>query len=223
MTRTKKIIATAGICAIAITIGVMSLTYSTFSSKDSITNEIKTDNVDVSLQEVLWTDDNGKSIAPGITVNKNPTITANDGDIFFKVDMEIVDANNKALSTPTEMMLKSFIFYDPDDKLQPGQSYTYGDLSKLNLNRFNPMFDGDFYYKNADKFYTLKDGDSVTLFDKICIPCDITKSDFKKLSDLNVVKDGKIETFKIKIKVKAVLANQFKDTEIDKIIKVLNK
>ncbi len=202
----KKIAVLCVVCVLVVLAAAASFAW--FSSKDSVTNRFTSTNVDVSLQELNWQDENGEQLRIGDTVSKNPTITANDGDIYCAITMHIRDQDGNEITDKSVLNnINSFIYYDPDGVLEDGVSYTSSELAKLNLYKVNPKFTRDgntntFYLMSGDKYTRLSDGDSEVLFTHIVIPCDITKKEFTSIL-------SPLKSFTIDFEVKAVLADSF--------------
>lgn len=206
----KKIIAIVATAAIAV--GAIGTSLAWFlDGGDEIKNTILTDNVDVYLQEIDWHDENGEQFRIGDTILKNPTVTANDGDIYFAVTMTICDENGDEV-TDTNVLnyLSSFIYYDPDGKLEAGESYSQAEIDALGLEHINPAFTlvGDcgidnpltYSYYSSGEYTLLEQGRSVQLFTTICVPTDITKAEWLE----NISPLGE---FSIEFEVQAVLAD----------------
>lgn len=216
----KKITALCCVCVL-LAFAVLA-SFAWYASRDSITNRFKTSKVDVSLQEVNWQDENGEQLRIGDTVSKNPTVTANNGDIYLAVTMHIRDKDGNEITDKSVLdYIDSFIFYDPKGVIEDGVSYTTDELKSLKLDAINPKFvrDGNTFYLMTDGKYTkLSDGDSEELFTKIVVPCDITKEEW--ITDMSP-----LERFTMDFEVKAVLSDSFDEldnanpSEIDKVLK----
>lgn len=206
----KKIAALCVAGVLAISAAVASFAW--FSSKDSVTNRFTSTNVDVSLQELNWQDENGEQLRIGDTVSKNPTVTANDGDIYCSITMHIRDKDGNEITDRNVInYINSFIYYDPDGVFEDGVSYTSDEIAELNLDTVNPKFvrDGNtntFYLMSKGKYTRLSDGDSEVLFTHIVIPCDITKKEFTSIL-------SPLKSFTIDFEVKAVLADCFDELD----------
>lgn len=216
----KKIAAVCCVCVLLASAALASFAWYTINS--SITNRLETSRVDVSLQELNWEDENGEQLRIGDTVSKNPTVTANDGDIYLAVTMHIRDKDGNEITDKSVLdYIDSFIYYDPEGVLEDGVSYTSDELAELNLDTINPKFvrDGNTFYLMSDGEYTrLSDGDSEELFTNIVVPCDITKEEW-------ITNMSPLESFTMDFEVKAVLADSFDEldgsnpSEIDKVLK----
>ena len=217
--RKKKIAVLCVVGVLVISAAVASFAWP--SSKDSVTNRFNFANVDVSLQELNWQDENGEQLRIGDTVSKNPTITANDGDIYCAITMHIRDKDGNEITDKSVLdYIDSFIYYDPEGVLEDGVIYTSDELAELKLDTINPKFvrDGNTFYFMSDGEYTrLLDGDSEELFTNIVVPCDITKEEW-------ITNISPLESFTMDFEVKAVLADSFDElegsnpSEIDKIL-----
>ena len=216
----KKIAAICCVCVLLASAALASFAWHT--SNSSIANRFETSKVDVSLQELNWEDENGEQLRIGDTVSKNPTVTANDGDIYLAVTMHIRDKDGNEITDKSVFdYIDSFIYYDPEGVLEDGVSYTNDELADLKLDAINPKFvrDGNTFYLMTDGKYTrLSDGDSEDLFTNIVVPCDITKEEW--ITDMSP-----LESFTMDFEVKAVLADSFDELdnanpyEIDKALK----
>ena len=220
MTKKKKITVAISAAVIAL-LAVATVSFAWFKSSDEVKNTFTTANVDVQLQELEWLPENGEQLRIGDTISKNPTVTANDGDIYCAVTMSIKDKDGKEITDSKVLSyINDFMYYDPDDKLEEGKSYTTEELEALGLSHYNPEFtrEGDkFYLKSNGKYTTLKDGSSKELFTNIVVPCDITKKDFTTVM-------SPLENYSISFVVNAVLADSFSDfddpnNEINKVLK----
>lgn len=206
----KKI---AVLCVVGVLVVLMvAASFAWTSSKDSVTNRFNFANVDVSLQELNWQDKNGEQLRIGDTVSKNPTITANDGDIYCAITMHIRDKDGNEITDRNIInYIYSFIYYDPDGVLENGVSYTSDEIVELNLDTVNPKFvrDGDtntFYLMSKGKYTRLSDGDSEEFFTNIVVPCDITKEEW-------ITNMSPLGSFTLDFEVKAVLADSFDELD----------
>lgn len=214
---------TAAICCVCVLLASAALaSFAWYTSNSSIANRFETSKVDVSLQELNWEDENGEQLRIGDTVSKNPTVTANDGDIYLAVTMHIRDKDGNEITDKNVLeYIDSFIYYDPEGVLEDGVSYTSDELAELNLDTINPKFvrNGNTFYLMSDGKYTrLSDGDSEELFTNIVVPCDMTKEEW-------ITNMSPLERFTMDFEVKAVLADSFDEldnanpSEIDKVLK----
>ena len=199
MTKKKKVTVAISVAVIAL-LAVTTVSFAWFISSDEVKNTFTTANVDVQLQELEWLPENGEQIRIGDTISKNPTVTANDGDIYCAVTMSIKDKDGKEITDSKVLSyINDFMYYDPDDKLE----FTR---------------EGDkFYLKSNGKYTILKDGSSKELFTNIVVPCDITKKDFTTVM-------SPLENYSISFVVNAVLADSFSEfddpnNEINKVLK----
>lgn len=204
----KKIAAICCVCVLLASAVLASFAW--YTSRGSITNKLETSRVDVSLQELNWEDENGEQLRIGDTVSKNPTVTANDGDIYLAVTMHIRDKDGNEITDKSVLdYINSFIYYDPEGVLEDGVSYTSDELAELKLDAINPKFvrDGNTFYLMSDGEYTkLSDGDSEELFTNIVVPCDITKEEW-------ITNMSPLGNFTMDFEVKAVLADSFDELD----------
>ena len=210
----KKIAALCVVGVLVVSAAVASFAWSSAwsSSKDSVTNRFTSAKVDVSLQELNWQDENGEQLRIGDTVSKNPTVTANDGDIYCAITMHIRDKDGNEITDRSVLnYINSFIYYDPDGVLEDGVSYTSDEIAELNLDTVNSKFvrDGNtntFYLMSKGKYTKLSDCDSEELFTNIVVPRDITKEEW-------ITNMSPLESFTLDFEVKAVLADSFDELD----------
>ena len=205
----KKIAAICCVCVLLASAALASFAWHT--SNSSIANRFETSKVDVSLQELDWQDKNGEQLRIGDTVSKNPTVTANDGDIYLVVTMHIRDKDGNEITDKSvlDYIIDSFIYYDPEGVLEDGVSYTNDELVDLKLDAINPKFvrnGNTFYFMTDGKYTKLSDGDSEELFTNIVVPCDITKAGW-------ITNMSPLENFTMDFEVKAVLADSFDELD----------
>ena len=111
---TKKKIAI--ILCLAVLVGAFSIngTISYLQDDDSVTNVFTVGNIEVGLEEDKWTpEDEAEERYPGDIKYKNPTITATDGDMYFRVKVELLQSGTTIpVSDDAAALIWDTIYYE---------------------------------------------------------------------------------------------------------------
>ncbi len=169
MSLKKKILAAGlAVCMAAIMVTGMTLAY--FTDQDSKTNTFTVGNVDITLSEPNWVEDS--QLMPGKTIPKDPTITvASDSQTaytFMKVQ----------LSSDFMELLNSYVA----EKQKTDDDYTIADaVSAWFTTSTHPkIMAAGTDYVILGVLSPKKAGDSVTYFDKVTVPSDVTQAMIKE-------------------------------------------
>lgn len=197
MKRNKKIaIASLSVClAAALAIGT---TMAFLTDSEEAVNRFSVGDLDITLDEPNWDEDDGRDLIPGDSVEKDPTITAVTGDSYVRIVMEIQDKNGAAITNEDRLdLILQTIYYDSGKDGKPlitqGESYSLDDLEKMKLERINGDFtqdkekstaSGEYYY-NYSK--VMKQGESAKLFTDIVVPIDWDREELELLGEYSIV------------------------------------
>jgi len=148
------------------------------------------DNSEIKLTETKWKN-NGKELTPGIIIEKNPAIKASKGGSNISFKVTINDGNGKAITDAATLeLIKSLMVYEVDTS----KTYTKEELKKLT------HYNKDLTLTSKSNVLTfkyeksLKENDSVTLFNYIVIPNDLTQTELELLSDFQIVIEPVIDS-----------------------------
>lgn len=202
------------------------------TGEDSVTNVFTVGKLQIDLKEPEWDpkDGDGKSMCPGYSVYKNPTVK-NTGNLkdrgnpcFVRMEVEIQDAQgNPITEDETLELIKSTIRYDntysgnfarkgEGTKIVQGRipGYFLEELQELPM--VNPIFALDekrsggsrlvFQYKSKEGDGVLKPGEEAVLFTDVVIPAEWTKTQMDRVGD-----------FRLTVSAKAIQASGFASAE----------
>lgn len=173
--------------------------FSYFSDRGSMTNNLSTGSLDLEETETLWDDGvDGKNMYPGYTVDKNPTvqnITAiPDNDAYIKATIRLKDKDGNMITDQNRCnLIMHTIRYDKDNQLLQGTKYS--DTAVTSRPNVNPEFTlrsdigGEYVYflmrtlKSSD---TAADGQSVTLFNKIVYPTEWSQTELDVIGNYQI-------------------------------------
>lgn len=183
-TKSAVVLALVVILVLAISAGG---TMAYFSDNDEVKNTLSMGAVEISLDEPGWEPENGLNLTPGSQADKDPTVTAVEGDGYMRIKMEIVDGEGKPITDEARIaLILQTLWYDPDNNLRDGKRYTQAQLqqmvedgsiqSQYNQERFT--FEGTqkdnpsvrFYHYNG--IFSAGNGDKAVLFTDMIIPSD---------------------------------------------------
>jgi len=238
----KIVIGALSICLVAaMAIGG---TMAFLTDSEQVTNHFSLGDLDITIDEPGWEDDthenpddpdgpdepgDGEDLVPGDTKDKDPTVTAVEGNSYMRVVMTIKDRDSGEVITDTarlDLILQT-IRYAEDDAIVEGTPYALADLATYNT--VNSKFvkdterssDGVYYY-NYDGIFN-KD-DKAVLFTDIVIPTDWNQEELNTLrgiyytdADGNEVAadaEGATKTYHnymIEIQAQAIQSDNFAD------------
>lgn len=158
-----------------------------FSGSDEVKNTLSIGKVEISLDEPNWEPEKGLDLTPGSRADKDPTVTAVEGDSYMRIKMEIVDGGDNPITDEARLaLILQTLWYDKDNHLQDGKKYTQAELrqmvedgridSKYNKEQFtfagteenNPSV--RYYHYNG--VFSAADGGTAVLFTDMLIPRD---------------------------------------------------
>lgn len=238
----KIVIGALSICLVAaMAIGG---TMAFLTDSEQVTNHFSLGDLDITIDEPGWEDDthenpddpdgpdepgDGEDLVPGDTKDKDPTVTAVEGNSYMRVVMTIKDRDSGEVITDTarlDLILQT-IRYAEGDAIVEGTPYALADLASYNT--VNSKFvkdterssDGVYYY-NYDGIFN-KD-DKAVLFTDIVIPTDWNQEELNTLrgiyytdADGNEVAadaEGATKTYHnymIEIQAQAIQSDNFAD------------
>lgn len=177
-----------------------------FSDNDAVKNTLSIGKVELSLDEPKWNPENGLNMAPGSRADKDPTVTAVEGDSYMRVKMEILDGNGDPITNQTQLsLILKTLWYDKGDNLTDGERYTLAELEQLEkdgkidseYNRGQFTFAGTqkdnpsvrYYHYNG--IFRAESGDTAVLFTDMILPRDWHNGEISTLSgDTYTVSDS---------------------------------
>ncbi|MBO5449603.1 MAG: hypothetical protein J5994_09770 [Ruminococcus sp.] len=238
----KIVIGALSICLVAaMAIGG---TMAFLTDSEQVTNHFSLGDLDITIDEPGWEDDthenpddpdgpdepgDGEDLVPGDTKDKDPTVTAVEGNSYMRVVMTIKDRDSGEVITDTDRLdlILQTIRYAESDAIVEGTPYALADLATYNT--VNSKFvkdterssDGVYYY-NYDGIFN-KD-DTAVLFTDIVIPTDWNQTELNTLrgiyytdADGNEVAadaEGATKTYHnymIEIQAQAIQSDNFAD------------
>lgn len=190
----KIVIGALSICLVAaMAIGG---TMAFLTDSEDVTNTFSVGDLDITLTEPKWDDDtDGKELVPGDTEEKDPTITAVDGDSYMRVIMSVQDKDGTAITDKDrlDLILQTIRYSAP--ALSEDNSYSTAELADYETvnSNFSLVADksssdtnvtGVYYYNYSD---VLAEGDKVTLFTNVVIPNDWNQTQLQTLGEYQIV------------------------------------
>lgn len=184
--------------------------YSYFTDRGVMVNDLSTGGLDVIESETLWDNDtDGKNMHPGYTVKKNPTITnitgILDNNAYIRAQITIKDGEgDRITSKKRNDLIYETIRWDATNTMLEGKKYS---LDKVHS---YPNVNPEFYYvaeeSDPDKglyvYYLSRvlrstestehttDGEnSITLFNTIVLPYEWSQDELDVMGDYQVEVD----------------------------------
>lgn len=84
---------------VLIAILVVGATWAYFTDADVATNEFTVGDLDIKIEEPEWTPEEGKEVPPGRVIEKDPTVTAVEGNSYMRMKVEYIDMNGQNTDT----------------------------------------------------------------------------------------------------------------------------
>ncbi len=127
----KRVLLTAAsLILIAVILGGGTIAY--FSGGDEVINTLSIGKVEVSLDEPSWDPESGLELQPGSRADKDPTVTAESGDSYMRIRMEIVDGDGNPITDESRLsLILNTLWYDKDGALGTGEKYLMSELEEL--------------------------------------------------------------------------------------------
>lgn len=212
MKRSKKILAGAlAICTVA-ALGIGG-TLAFLTDSEQVTNHFSMGDLDITIDEPNWDDGtssddggtpedpgddtpgtpgDGTGLVPGDTRDKDPTVTAVEGDSYMRVVMMVEDEDGNVITDETRLnLILQTIRYAEDDALKEGTKYSLADISKYKtVNETLYTLDtkkstAGIYYYNYNGIF--KQGDKAELFSDAVIPTDWGHDELNKIGKYQIV------------------------------------
>lgn len=212
------------------------------TDSEQVTNHFSLGDLDITIDEPSWDDGtpddpdtpddestpgDGEDLVPGDTKDKDPTITAVEGDSYMRVVMTIKDRDTGDVITDSDrldLILKT-IRYAENDAIKEGTPYAlaaladYSTVNSAFTKDDNKSSAGVYYYNYNDIF---EKGDEVVLFTDIVIPTDWNQDELNTLRGVYYVDadgeevtadtEGAIKTYHnymIEIQAQAIQSDNF--------------
>lgn len=216
----KKKIILVSLASVLIILIAIGGTLAYFTDFDQKKNTFTIGKVGISLDEPSWTDEAGDELRPGNVCYKDPTVTAENGQSYMRIRMEIVDGDGVLIEDTNriDLILKT-LYYDKmfgaeQANLEKTEIYTKAELKSLveegkineEYNRGAFAFAGIEQNKPGVRFYNyIANGgifdakntpsDKATLFTNVVIPRDWNNREIFELGgDLyDVTENGGLE------------------------------
>lgn len=194
----KKLAIILCVLVLCVTVAING-TISYLSATDSETNVFTLGEIDVDLTEPGWDpqEENVKTRYPGDTIEKDPTITATEGESYMRVKVELVE---KGTATPVSAAAAALIWNTVyfDSALNVGTGYSLANLAASK--QYNDLdYTLDAVNSTAAKrYYTYTEGGALpavfsasdggkVLFNRIVIPTDYTAANFTTMGDYDII------------------------------------
>lgn len=108
----KRLTFTLLSAALIIAVAV-SATLAYFTDLDEVTNTFVMGDVEIQLEEPSWDEDSGLDLKPGGVCEKDPTITALEGQSYMRIRMQIVDGEGKLITDESRIgLILDTLYYD---------------------------------------------------------------------------------------------------------------
>lgn len=214
--KTKKKVLLGILSACLVVSIAAGFTLSYFNDSAEVTNKFVVGaNVDIDIDEPSWPEV-PPVVTPGISMIKDPTVTAKDGDSYMRMVVTIKDLGTDAVITDQTRVNKILetVYNDTGysitngvattPNIVPGTHYKAADISAYaGFNTTNFALDttrgetGVYYYnyKNTatnDIFKTTTPENTVVLFTNVVVPSDWVKADIDLLRGTTANADGKL-------------------------------
>jgi len=205
----KIVIGALSICLVAaMAIGG---TMAFLTDSEEVTNHFSVGDLDITITEPKWDDDgddngtpddpsddtpgDGEDLVPGDTREKDPTITAVEGDSYMRVIMSVQNRDGTAIKDKDRLnkILATIRYADP--ALSEDNSYKLADIATYKTVNNKFTLDGGksssdtnatgVYYYNYNEIF--KQGDKVKLFTNVIIPADWEREDLEVLGEYQIV------------------------------------
>ncbi|MCL1797178.1 MAG: SipW-dependent-type signal peptide-containing protein [Eggerthellaceae bacterium] len=206
-----------------------------FTDYDEVENVFTMGNIKIGIEEPNWEDGDGLDLVPGSVREKDPTVTAHEGQSYMRVRMELVDGANGALITDAERinLILSTLFFDKaygsaNPTIAVNDVYSTQQLEALvsagkiyaEYNKDDFVFAGNEAGKPGVRYYNYKEifdaavPDIAVLFTNVVIPKEWSNEEICTLhgSSYEVLPNGTVEItapgsgYKIILKAEAIQA-----------------
>ena len=207
MKQSRKIL--CGILAIC-TVAALGIggTLAFLTDSEQVTNHFSMGDLDITIDEPHWDDDgdnggtpgdpsddtpgDGEGLNPGDTRDKDPTVSAVEGDSYMRVVMMIKDEKGNVITDNDRLeLILQTIRYADSDAIKEGIGYTLKDIEKYPMIN-KDLYDEDsarsstgVYYYNYKKIF--KQGDEAELFSDVVIPLDWGHPQVEKVGKYQIV------------------------------------
>jgi len=138
-------------------------------------NTFTVGNLDITLSEPGWDDTvSGKNMVPGYTAQKDPTVTAVDGDSYMRITVEFVSADDNEMTA------------ERIEKIM--QTVNYNDAVGINKSNFTKDTSRSSELKHVYKYNgEFSEGETAKLFNSVKIPSEWNQSDLEQLGAYKLV------------------------------------
>ena len=205
----KKNIVFIGVMVLIVGLGLIAAaTYSFFTRQDSVRNSLTMGNPDIDLVEPKWNPNEARTVIPGKTMVKDPTLIGREGNNYARLVVEFYDLDTGEKITKVNRIekIKELMYYDKSynvdntpvtSYIDPGSSYSSSELKTLVDNKqVITLYNTDdfklddsrstdtklvFNYKNI-----LGENDKKVLFTNLVIPTNYKQSDLDLLGNFNI-------------------------------------
>ncbi len=241
----KVAIGALSICLIA-AMGIGG-TMAFLTDSEQVTNHFSIGDLDITIDEPSWSDEehptdpddpdsptvpgDGEDLVPGDTKDKDPTITAVEGNSYMRAVMTIRDRDTGDVITDQDRLdlILQTIRYAADDAIKEGTSYSLDDLKDYST--VNSKFTKDETISDAGVYCyryngIFNKGDKVELFTDVVIPTDWGQEELNMLRGVYYVNAAgapvaadtvgamkKYHNYVIEIQAQAIQSDNFTDAD----------
>ncbi|MCL1799700.1 MAG: SipW-dependent-type signal peptide-containing protein [Eggerthellaceae bacterium] len=242
-TANKKALALT-LLALALTaLMAWAVTLAFFTDYDEVENVFTLGKIKVSLEEPGWTDGDGLDLVPGSVREKDPTVTALEGQSYMRIRMELLDGDGTLITDPARIdLILATLFYDTaygstSPHIVGAENYATTDLAALvaankvyaEYNKDDFTFAGREVGKPGVRYYNYRyifdtddpAHDTAVLFTTVVIPKDWANAEVFTLhgSTYETTPAGSVEVveegkgYRIVLKAEAIQAAEMPSAE----------
>lgn len=241
----KAAIGALSICLLA-AVGIGG-TMAFLTDSEQVTNHFSIGDLDITIDEPGWTDEehpedpedpdspiipgDGEDLVPGDTKDKDPTVTAVEGNSYMRAVMTVRNRDTGDVITDTERLglILQTIRYAENDAIKEGTSYALSDLAGYSTVNSKFTMDetisdtGIYGYRYNGIF---NKGDKAVLFTDIVIPADWGQEELDALRGVYYVDDEgnavdadaegairKCHDYMIEIQAQAIQSDNFQNAD----------
>lgn len=233
----KRSLLIAGLSLVLVAVISAGGTIAYFSGSDEVKNTLSLGRVEISLDEPSWDPEKGLELRPGGRADKDPIVTAAEGDSYMRVKMEIVDGEDKSITDEARLsLILQTLWYDKGGALADSSTkYLTAELEQLEADgkvdsgynkeqfTFAGIEEGNpsvrYYHYNG--IFSAASGDTAVLFTDMIVPRDWHNGEIFALSgdSYTVLDSGVIEItqkgtgYKILLTGEAIQAEEMESAE----------
>ena len=162
-------------CAVLVLLAVIGGTMAFFTDAETKVNTFTVGDLDITLSESSWDDvSDGKLMIPGYKTEKNPTVTAVEGDSYMRLSLEFVSKDETVMSDERVAKIMQTINFEGNRGVNDN-AFSKDDSRSTGTKH---------YYNYIGKF---SEGAEVVLFDSVSIPSEWNQEDMNTLGEYEIV------------------------------------